>query len=693
MLNSNKLLSHSEQVLNGEAGSASSELLEYGVVLDQCWNYITEKTANSGTVNNAAEAQKMQHAVLRFLREFVEEKKPRVARPGMSEDGKQLIYRFDELMTKLEEDITQHGVITSAYVDPNVSEIQINDYQTIWVERNGNLEILTDEVTGERVTFKSVEDCYSTIYRLLRSSKANFTRHDTIAKGRTIEGYRVAAVHQAATAGEKGAYQNREPSPSCVIRKFPESNFTTKDMVAFGSMSTELANVLTILPKSDVTVLVVGPTGSGKTVLVQLVLNHVPSDMRIYAIENPSELGIKKYNSKGQVINNVVQYESLADETPEDKLRASRHTAIGLMMQALRMTPHYFVFGEVRFNDEINQAMVAANTGHKFVTTFHAGDDYGAIRRVVNAVIATNEGIPMSIVMDDVCSNVDFIFCQEKQWDKSRKVMHLTEVKGTVMDQRKGSLMPDLTRVFEFVAERKQPGDKKMRGAHYQKAEFSDAMKDRMMRSRLDIMEYDLITRPLDKDENGNVIPRRGIYDTDLLIRDEEVEKQGVVQAMLNLCARYVGKGYECPINLDNYDLTQEQKDFVYRGLIDDSESDESIDVDDLLGGMRNKMRTGTSVPSNGLKGISDKPRPELKPLQKPVAKSSSSRLFNGEARQIGIGSNDYQTTIASAVLDVEQAMEEMGMDSANIDLNDLYNLAMDEKPNLRKSFTEGGDK
>lgn len=522
MNSSSKVLSNAFQTGND---TSSGTGVSYDSILGAVYDYIADNTDSKKIATTAAGAQQRHKHIIALIHKYVEDTKPSVNRTDTEQ------FTLMELESKLTEDITQYGPITPAYVDPDVSEIQINDYQTIWVEKSGGLQIMVDEVSGERVTFKDQAECFRTIQKLLRNSKANFNKENTIAKGRTLEGYRIAAVHAEATAGEKGKFQSREPSASCVIRKFPESNYTAKDLVGFGSLSVELANVLCVLPKVDVTVLVVGPTGSGKTVLVQLLMNNIPADMRIYAVENPSELGIKQYDEQSRPVNNVVQYESLADETEADKRNASRHTSIALMMQALRMTPHYFVFGEVRFNEEINQAVVAANTGHKFLTTTHAPGDAGAIRRFVNAVVACNAGIPVNTVIEDVCANIDFIICQEKKWDRSRKVMHLTEVCGA--EYVNGVAVPKLRRIFEFIPEKKQPGDTKIRGGHWQVNDFSDEMKARMMSSVMDITEYDLLTLPLEKDEEGKVVPRRGHYCPELVLDMQNSDRKQAVSKML----------------------------------------------------------------------------------------------------------------------------------------------------------------
>lgn len=636
MNNAVKILNNAQHDSTGKV--TAENRLSYDSVLEETYTYIADNTDVKQLTVSKEGSKKRQDSIKRMIAAYVESKNPAVAKT------EELVYSVEELQQKLVADITQFGVISGPYFDPDVSEIQINDFQTIWVEKSGDVQLLRDEVTGERVTFKDQEECFGVVKKLLRNSKADFSTTDTIAKGRTLEGYRVAAVHPAATAREKGKWQERAPSASAVIRKFPESNFTSKDLVSFKSMSAEMGNVLSVSPKSDLTVLVVGPTGSGKTVLVQLFINGIPLEFRIYASENPSELGIKIYDAKGRPINNVVQYEALADSTEEDKRRASRHTEVALMMQALRMTPHYFVFGEVRFNEEFNQAMVAANTGHKFVTTFHAPDDKGALRRVTNAIQSCNPGMPLNSILEDICANIDIIMCQEKRWDKSRKIMHLTEVSG--VEYKDGIATPVMSRIFEFIAERKRPGDKKIRGYHWQMRDWSPVMQDKMVGSIMDITEYDLIATPLKRDASGKEIPLRGHYDTELLLDMQRLNEVGAPQAVEELMCRYAAAGIQ---------------PFVETGL--DSSGRVMAAPEDLS----DMILPGT--PSHG-KGTPEELAAKAKAIKEEETVEPDRVVSNGT--YVGYGTQTAAVIAARSLLYVEQQVEEAGGDPDDIDLGAL---------------------
>ena len=204
MNSASKVLSNVQQ----SGGIVShGEGLGYDSILDAVYDYIADNSDSKTMTTTAAGIKLRQERILTLIKEYVETTKPAVNKT------KDMHYTLTELQIKLEEDITQYGPLTPAYVDPEVSEIQINDFQTIWVEKSGKLQIMTDEITGERVKFKNQQECFKIIQRLLRNSKAQFSKENTIAKGRTLEGYRIAAVHAEATAGEKGRYQSREPSP------------------------------------------------------------------------------------------------------------------------------------------------------------------------------------------------------------------------------------------------------------------------------------------------------------------------------------------------------------------------------------------------------------------------------------------------------------------------------------------------
>lgn len=668
MNNNTRILKNVEESQTADSKQDNSEALVYSSVLDQVWTYITDNIDNTKYATDQATVIRNQEQILKLIQRYIDEKKPRVARSETES------YTLEDLHLRLIEDITQHGPITPAYVDPEVSEIQINDYQTIWIEKNHKFQIMTDEVTGERVKFKSVEECFSVIKRLLKNSGANFSRQDTIAKGRTVEGYRVAATHMEAAANEKGKFQGRPTSPSAVIRKFPDTNYSAKDLVDFKSMTAEIGNTLIAIPKADVTVVIGGPTGSGKTTVIQLILNNIPKNFRIFAIEDPSELGIKLYDEKGNIINNVLQYEALADPTDADKKSNSRHTLTNLMMQALRMTPHYFVFGEIRYNEDIDQAMVAANTGHKFVTSTHAPDDEGTIRRLFKGVMAVNQGLPTNVVMEDVCSNIDFVIIQEKKWDDTRKVNHLTEVCGVKYEN--GIAQPDLCRIYEFVTERKQPGDTKIKGAHYQVHNFSKKMLDRMLSSSMDIMEYDLIAKPLAKAENGEDIPRLGHYDSGILIDQEEMDTKGVVKALLTVCAKYKARGLECPIDLNDYELSQENLEYYKKAL--------------MIAEGRNLQMENPKVlnSTDAAQGESNTAQGESNTAQQRIV---SCRMFSGEPAVIGAGLQDHQVAIASAVLDVDEVMNAAGAQMQSEDLDALEELIQNNSEHLGSIISKGG--
>lgn len=512
--NAQTLLRHMNKVRAQEAMD-SETLLPYEVCLDAAYQFISENSQESDDMSSATAQRQRAAEINDLIVRYVDTKRPLVRE--FIFDGSM---DFPKLKVKLREDITQFGVITSAYRDPDVTEIRINDKDTIWVEKKGIAEILVDEVSGKRARFKDVQECMKIIQKLLRNSKAKFSSEDTIANAITVEGFRVAAVHPAAVASEKGQYSVRPKCPACVLRKFSENKLTLADLVKFKSMTSELANTFALLPKADTTMIVVGATGSGKTVLVQIILNRVPRHMRLYVVENPSELNAKLYDEDGDICNDVVQFEAAAIEKPG----SSYHTFLNLMTMALRMSPHYFCFGEIRSDAEFSYSLTAANTGHKFVTTFHSPSDHGAINRFINAVLGCNPGLPLPVVTEIVCSNIDFIISQQKLWDGSRKVLKMSQIDG--VEYVNGICKAIIIPIFEFRPDKKLPGDTKIKGLHYQVNEFSPRMIDLLKMSAITAEEFDLITQPLERtrDENGNevVVPRPGHYDLDSLLPEDD---------------------------------------------------------------------------------------------------------------------------------------------------------------------------
>ena len=473
--------------------------MTYEECMNEVYDFISQSSVSANAEEDQTYEQKMESLKQSILL-FVTDKKPMVEGYINRETGK---IEYERLSINLIESITSYDILTQAMADPSITEIRINGLKAIWVERKGRAQLLTDTITGERVYFKSVDDCVKMINKLLRFSNAKFGKDAAIANGITVEGFRVAATHQVCSAADKGTGQSQDKSPYCVIRKFSDNKFTFKDLVRFKSIGTEMANMFTILPQADATILVVGATGSGKTVLVQGLVDRIPGERRLVIIENPSELRARLYDNEGFMLNDVIQWEA-KDPPPGSDVPSSFPTYSNLMIEALRMSPHYFVFGELRSDLEFNLALTAANTGHHFLTTYHAPSAADAIDRYVIAVMGASASLPREIVLSRVCQNIDFVLVQEKLNDGNRKVMEVAEVVGTeIVD---GILGPKLNMIYVWepspdgIQINPETGKEYIPGEHYLVGEISAPMTKRLRKAGLTKEQLDMVCRHLGDD-------------------------------------------------------------------------------------------------------------------------------------------------------------------------------------------------
>lgn len=390
--------------------------IKFTEALEFCQKYISSNASNA--YRRESDAAKKRLRTQAYIDEFVDTEKPIV-------EG----YRdLKALKEALADEITHYGPITEAMNDPTIDEIRANGPDQIFVEREGKTTIwdknFTDKEHMERI-----------IAKLIGVSKVRLTPKVPLVNARTIEGYRVNATHADISPYDM---------PAFVIRKFNKKDISPKLMIENKSFSLNMYKLMSLLPKGDLSWITVGPTGSGKTTLNELLVRQIDPKSRIITIENPSEMRLVKRegdNVNGRIINDVLQYES-TNEEDED----SPATMEALLTNAMRQSPHWIGPGELRKPSEFGTALRAAQTGHFFFTTLHAEGDKEALYRFLTAyLMESNE--PAELALRNICSAVRFVIYQEKLADGTRKVMSISEVIGS-----KG-LEPIVNPLYRFECE------------------------------------------------------------------------------------------------------------------------------------------------------------------------------------------------------------------------------------------------
>jgi len=294
------------------------------------------------------------------------------------------------------------GVLGSIIIDPMVTEIMINGYKDIFIEKEGKLYKLDSQ-------FESHRELEIIITKFVSKAGRAVNESEPIVDFRLEDGSRVNVVMQPVALN----------GPIVTMRRFPEEAMTIEKLIGFGSLTTEVADVLKDLVTAKYNIFVCGGTGSGKTTFLNALSNFIPSDERIITIEDSAELQIKN-------IDNLVRLETRnagADGKGSITIR-------DLIKSALRMRPERIVVGEVRGAEALDM-LQAMNTGHDgSLSTGHANSTYDILSRLETMIIQGAAGLPLEAIRQQIASGIDIIIHLSRLRDKSRRTMEIVEIVG-----------------------------------------------------------------------------------------------------------------------------------------------------------------------------------------------------------------------------------------------------------------------
>ena len=300
------------------------------------------------------------------------------------------------------ESIRGLGVLWGILSDPDVTEVMINGYKDIFVEKNGTLSKIDSQ-------FESRRELEIIISKFVSKAGRAVNESDPIVDFRLEDGSRVNVVMNPIALN----------GPIVTMRKFSKDPMTVEKLIAYGSLTPEVAEILRLLVAAKYNIFVSGGTGSGKTTFLNALSNFIPKDERIITIEDSAELQIKN-------IDNLVRLETRnagADGKGAITIR-------DLIKAALRMRPERIVVGEVRGAEALDM-LQAMNTGHDgSLSTGHANSTFDILSRLETMVLQGADGLPLEAVRQQIASAVDIIIHLSRLRDKSRKTMEIVEVVG-----------------------------------------------------------------------------------------------------------------------------------------------------------------------------------------------------------------------------------------------------------------------
>ena len=285
--------------------------------------------------------------------------------------------------------------------DPDVTEIMVNGWNSIYVERAG-------KIYWSGAKFHDEEQLRRTIDKIVARVGRRVDEASPYVDARLPDGSRVnAIIPPLAIDG------------ACLtIRKFSAEPYQAEDLISFGTLTRQTVEVLDACVRGRLNILVSGGTGAGKTTTLNVLSSFLPDDERIVTIEDSAELRLQQPH--------VVRLES----RPPNIEGRGEVTVRDLVRNALRMRPDRIVVGEVRGGEALDM-MQAMNTGHDgSISTVHANSPRDALSRVETMMLMAGMDLGIRAIRDQMASALQLIVHQARMKDGVRRITHITEVVG-----------------------------------------------------------------------------------------------------------------------------------------------------------------------------------------------------------------------------------------------------------------------
>jgi len=306
------------------------------------------------------------------------------------------------LVRDIQNEMLGLGPLELLMADSTVSDILVNSYDQIYVERRGKLELTDVRFSDEKHLLRIIDKIVSRVGRRIDESSP-------MVDARLPDGSRVNAIIPPIALD----------GPMVSIRRFAVIPLKMADLVTrYKSLTPDMALLLEGHAKSKINMLISGGTGSGKTTLLNILSGFIPETERIVTIEDAAELQLQQ--------EHVVRLET----RPPNIEGKGEVTQRALVRNALRMRPDRIVIGEVRGGEAVDM-MQAMNTGHEgSLTTIHANTPRDAIARLENMVSMAGINLPHKAARQQIASAITVIVQVNRLTDGQRKVTSIQEITG-----------------------------------------------------------------------------------------------------------------------------------------------------------------------------------------------------------------------------------------------------------------------
>ena len=307
----------------------------------------------------------------------------------------------EELLDDICNDVLGFGPLEPLLARDDIADIMVNGSGTVYIEVKGKIQR-----TGIR--FRDNQQLLNICQRIVSQIGRRVDEASPICDARLPDGSRVnAIVPPLAIDG-----------PALTIRKFKKDKLTLDQLVKFGSITPQGAEILRIIGRSRVNTLISGGTGSGKTTLLNCLTQFIDDDERIITCEDAAELQLQQPH--------VVRLET----RPPNLEGEGQVTMRDLVRNCLRMRPERIIVGEVR-GPEAFDLLQAMNTGHDgSMGTLHANNPREALSRLESMITMGGFSLPSRTIREMITASVDVVVQAARLRDGSRRITHITEVMG-----------------------------------------------------------------------------------------------------------------------------------------------------------------------------------------------------------------------------------------------------------------------
>jgi pilus assembly protein CpaF len=307
----------------------------------------------------------------------------------------------EDLVVEILHEVFGLGPIEPLLADPGISDILVNGYSEVYIERLGLLQ-------KTNIVFKDDAHLMRIVERIVSRIGRRVDESSPMVDARLKDGSRVNVIIPPLSLD----------GPILSIRRFGINPLTANDLITNGTMLPEMLEVLKACVKGKLNMLISGGTGAGKTTLLNVLSAYIPESERIVTIEDAAELQLKQ--------DHVVRLETRPPNIEGEGAIRQRQ----LVINALRMRPDRIVVGEVRGEEAIDM-MQAMNTGHEgSMTTIHANSPRDALSRLETMASMANLNLPEKAARQQIASAIQVVIQITRLPDGSRKLTSLSEITG-----------------------------------------------------------------------------------------------------------------------------------------------------------------------------------------------------------------------------------------------------------------------